>query len=56
LAGEADDVVIKLAEEKRADLNVVGAHGRTGSGNALLRSASERVIGRTRRAVLVVKA
>ena len=56
LAGEADDVIIKLAEEKHADLIVVGTHGRTGFGKVLLGSVSERVIGKAKCAVLVVKA
>jgi nucleotide-binding universal stress UspA family protein len=56
LAGEADDVIIKLAEEKGADLIVVGSHGRTGFGKVLLGSVSERVIGKAKCAVLVAKA
>jgi nucleotide-binding universal stress UspA family protein len=54
--GEADDVIIKLAEEKGADLIVVGTHGRTGFGKVLLGSVSERVIGKAKCAVLLVKA
>ncbi len=56
LPGEADDVIIKLAKEKGADLIVVGTHGRTGFGKVLLGSVSERVIGKAKCAVLVVKA
>jgi universal stress protein E len=56
LPGEADDVIIKLAEEKRADLIVVGTHGRTGFGKVLLGSVSERIIGKAKCAVMVVKA
>ena len=56
LPGEADDVIIKLAKEKGADLIVVGTHGRTGFGKVLLGSVSERVIGEAKCAVLVVKA
>jgi nucleotide-binding universal stress UspA family protein len=56
LPGEADDVIIRLAEEIGADLIVVGSHGRTGFGKALLGSVSERVIGKAKCAVLVVKA
>jgi nucleotide-binding universal stress UspA family protein len=56
LPGEADEVIIKLAEEKGADLIVVGTHGRTGFGKALLGSVSERVMGKAKCAVLVVKA
>jgi nucleotide-binding universal stress UspA family protein len=56
LPGEADEVIIKLAEEKGADLIVVGTYGRTGFGKVLLGSVSERVIGKAKCAVLVVKA
>lgn len=56
LPGEADDVLITLAREKGAELIVVGTHGRTGFGKALLGSVSERVIGKSGCAVLVVKA
>jgi nucleotide-binding universal stress UspA family protein len=56
LPGEADDVIIKLADEKGADLIVVGTHGRTGFGKVLLGSVSERVMGKAKCAVLVVKA
>ena len=56
LPGEADDVIVKLAEEKGADLIVVGSYGRTGFGKILLGSVSERVIGKAKCAVLVVKA
>jgi len=56
LFGEADDVIIKLAEDKKADLIVVGTYGRTGFGKVLLGSVSERVIGKAKCAVLVVKA
>jgi nucleotide-binding universal stress UspA family protein len=56
LPGEADEVIIKLAEDKGADLIVVGTYGRTGFGKVLLGSVSERVIGKAKCAVLVVKA
>jgi nucleotide-binding universal stress UspA family protein len=56
LPGEADEVIVRLAEEKGADLIVVGTHGRTGFGKALLGSVTERVIGKAKCAVLVVKA
>jgi nucleotide-binding universal stress UspA family protein len=56
LPGEADEVIIRIAENKGADLIVVGTHGRTGFGKVLLGSVSERVIGKAKCAVLVVKA
>lgn len=55
LPGEADEVIVKLAEEKGADLIVVGTYGRTGFGKVLLGSVSERVIGKAKCAVLVTK-
>jgi nucleotide-binding universal stress UspA family protein len=55
VSGEADEVIIKLAEDKGADLIVLGTHGRTGFGKSLLGSVSERVIGKAKCAVLVVK-
>lgn len=56
LPGEADEVIIKLAQDTGADLVVVGTHGRTGFGKVLLGSVSERVISKASCAVLVVKA
>jgi universal stress protein E len=55
LPGEADEVIVKLAAAKGADLIVVGTHGRTGFGKVLLGSVSERVIGEAKCAVLVVR-
>ena len=55
LPGEADDVIIGLAEKTGADLIVVGTHGRTGFGKVMLGSVSERIIGKAKCAVLVVK-
>lgn len=56
LAGEADDVIIRLTEEQDADLIVVGTYGRTGFGKVLVGSVCERVIGKSKCPVLVVKA
>lgn len=53
--GEADDVIIKLAEQTGADLIVVGTHGRTGFGKVLLGSVSERIISKAKCAVLTAK-
>lgn len=55
-AGEADDVIINMAEEQGADLIVLGTYGRTGFGKVLVGSVSERVIGKSKCPVLVVKA
>ncbi len=54
-AGSPADVIIHAAEEKKADLIVVGSHGRTGIDRLLLGSVAERVIGTADCAVLVVK-
>jgi len=55
LPGEADDVIIKLAKDKGADLIVLGSHGRTGFGKVLLGSVSERVIAKAKCPILVAK-
>jgi nucleotide-binding universal stress UspA family protein len=45
-----------MAKEKQADLIVVGSHGRRGLERLLMGSVTERVIGHSRSAVLVIKA
>ncbi len=55
LPGEADQVIIEVAADRRGDLIVVGTHGRTGFGKVLLGSVSERVVGKSPCAVLVVR-
>ncbi|MBI5074749.1 MAG: universal stress protein [Nitrospirae bacterium] len=54
-AGSPADVIIHTAQEKKADLIVVGSHGRTGIDRLLLGSVAERVIGTADCATLVVK-
>lgn len=54
-AGSPADVIIHTAREKKADLIVVGSHGRTGIDRLLLGSVAERVIGTADCATLVVK-
>ena len=54
-AGSPADVIIHTAQEKKADLIVVGSHGRTGLDRMLLGSVAERVIGTADCATLVVK-
>lgn len=54
-AGSPADVIIHAAEEKKADLIVVGSHGRTGIDRLLLGSVAERVIGTAGCATLIVK-
>jgi nucleotide-binding universal stress UspA family protein len=55
-AGSPADVIIHTAGEKKADLIVVGSHGRTGLDRILLGSVAERIIGTADCATLVVKA
>ncbi len=52
---EAHDAVNKLADEQKADMIVIGSHGRTGLRRLLMGSVAEKVIGFATRPVLVVK-
>lgn len=54
--GEADQVIVDACVAAGGDLIVMGTHGRTGLGKAVLGSVSERVIGKAACPVLVVKA
>jgi nucleotide-binding universal stress UspA family protein len=51
----ADNGIIQVARETRADLIIVGSHGRTGFQRLLMGSVTERVIGQAPCPVLVVK-
>ncbi len=53
--GRPDDMIVQAAQQKGADLIVMGSHGRTGLERVLLGSTTERVINLTSTAVLVVK-
>lgn len=55
LEGDPAERIVAFAEERGADLIVVGSHGRTGLGRLILGSVSETVIGRAACATLVVK-
>ena len=44
LVGRPDAVIVKHADETRADLIVLGTHGRHGIGHALLGSVAEKVV------------
>jgi nucleotide-binding universal stress UspA family protein len=56
LKGTPYEVIVSTAEQKGADLIVVGSHGRTGVKRLLMGSVTERVIGHSQSAVLVVRA
>ncbi len=53
--GQPDEVIVRTAATRGADLIVVGSHGRTGMARLLMGSTSERIIGLAACAVLVVK-
>ncbi|MDO9530802.1 MAG: universal stress protein [Deltaproteobacteria bacterium] len=55
LVGEPDEAIVEAAQKSRAEMIVLGSHGRTGWKRLLLGSVAERVIGRTSCPVLVVK-
>ena len=53
-SGKPYEQIVETANEMKADLIVVGCHGRTGLARALMGSVTERVIGLAQSAVLVV--
>lgn len=55
LAGRPADAVVQTAKDKKADLIVLGSHGKTGVEKLLMGSVTERVIVLSDCAVLVVK-
>jgi len=54
LAGPVDVEICQLAKRQRADLIVVGTHGRTGLAHVLIGSVAERVVRHAGRPVLTV--
>jgi nucleotide-binding universal stress UspA family protein len=52
---EAFEAIINLAKEQKADMIVIGSHGRTGLRRLLMGSVAEKVIGYAPCPVLVVK-
>jgi len=56
IIGKPYEAIVETAKQKRADLIVVGSHGRRGLERLLMGSVTERVIGHTEAGVLVVKA
>jgi nucleotide-binding universal stress UspA family protein len=53
--GKPYEVIVQIARQRHADLIVIGSHGRTGIERLLMGSVTERVIGHSETAVLVVK-
>jgi nucleotide-binding universal stress UspA family protein len=54
--GFAATEILRLAEEAKADLIVMGTHGRTGLSRLVLGSVAEQVVRKARCPVLTVKA
>ncbi len=54
--GFAADEILHVARETKADLIVMGTHGRTGLGRLLMGSVAEQVVRKAPCAVLTVKA
>jgi nucleotide-binding universal stress UspA family protein len=55
MSGKPADAVMEIAKDQKADLVVVGSHGRTGLDRLLMGSVAERVIVLASCAVLVAK-
>lgn len=53
--GDVHDEIIRVAGEKKADLIVMGTHGRRGVGRLLLGSVAESVARRANCAVLLIR-
>ncbi|BCB96861.1 universal stress protein [Dissulfurispira thermophila] len=53
--GDPFDVIVNIAKRKKADLIVMGSHGRTGIVRLLMGSVAARVIGHAPCNVLIVK-
>jgi nucleotide-binding universal stress UspA family protein len=54
--GDAYEMIVDIAKKKKADIIVMGSHGRTGLTRLLMGSVTSRVIGHSPCSVLVVKA
>ncbi len=53
--GSVEDVILDMVDRYRADLIVMGTHGRSGWGHLLLGSTTERVVRRASCPVLTVR-
>jgi nucleotide-binding universal stress UspA family protein len=56
VTGKPYEAITQTAKQKHAGLIILGSHGRTGLERLLMGSVTERVIGHTEAAVLVVRA
>jgi nucleotide-binding universal stress UspA family protein len=54
--GDAYEMIVEIARKKKADIIVMGSHGRTGLTRLLMGSVTSRVIGHAPCSVIVVKA
>lgn len=54
--GDAHEMIVDISKKKKADIIVMGSHGRTGLTRLLMGSVTSRVIGHAPCSVLVVKA
>jgi len=54
--GDAYEMIAEISKKKKADIIVMGSHGRTGLTRLLMGSVTSRVIGHAPCSVLVVKA
>lgn len=53
--GDPADQIVRVAEQKKVDLIVLGTHGRTGLTRMLMGSVAERVVQRAKVPVLAIK-
>ncbi len=53
--GETGEVILQFADEHRADLIVMGTHGRSGLGRVLMGSVAEHVLRHSKCPVVTVK-
>jgi len=53
--GDADEAILRVAQEIHADLIVMGTHGRTGLGRLLMGSVAEQVVRKSTCPVLTVR-
>jgi len=54
--GDAYEMIVDISKKKKADIIIMGSHGRTGLTRLLMGSVTSRVIGHAPCSVLVVKA